>query len=137
MSDMRDPFELELHALRPHGISPDLPERIGLSLAADRLAVSKRKRHMRLVLWGGLLAASLLIAVLWSHGHRARIPHEITPAPVAINVPEALPTFRACQYALNQSPEAALALMDKYAALSLTPTKPVHALPFVNADLSD
>jgi hypothetical protein len=81
-----------------------------------------------------------LIAALWQRSHPERIPNKIMPAPVVhrpIEVPEPLPTFRACQRALNQSPEAALALMDKYAALSLTPTKPVHALPFVNADLPD
>jgi hypothetical protein len=133
MNDEHDSFELELHALRPRDISPDLPERIGLSLIADRIAASRRKRHMAVVLLGGFLAASLLIAVLWPRSHPE-------PAPVAqrrIEVPEPLPTFRACQRALNQSPEAALALMDKYASLSLTPTKPVHALPFVNADLPE
>ena len=138
MNDEHDPFELELHALRPHEISPDLPERIRLSLTADRIAASRRKRHMGVVLVGGLLAASLLIAALWQRSHP--IPNKIIPALIVhrpIEVPEPLPTFRACQRALNQSPEAALALMDKYAALSLTPTKPVHALPFVDADLSD
>jgi hypothetical protein len=139
MNDEHDPFELELHALRPHEISSDLLERIGLNLTADRLAASRRKRHMGVVLVGGLLAASLLVAALWLRSHPDRIPNKIMPAPVVhrIEVPEPLPTFRACQRALNQSPEAALALMDKYAALSLTPTKPVHALPFVDADLSD
>jgi hypothetical protein len=65
MNDEHDPFELELQALRPHDISPDLPERVGLSLTADRIAASRRKRHMGVVLVGGLLAASLLIAALW------------------------------------------------------------------------
>jgi hypothetical protein len=133
MNDGHDPFELELHALRPHEMSSDLAERIGLALTADRIAASRRKRHMAVVLVGGLLAASLLIAALWPRSYP-----EIAPVVQRrIEVPEPLPTFRACQRALNQSPEAALALMDKYAALSLTPTKPVHALPFVNADLSD
>ena len=110
MNDEHDPFELELHALRPRDISPDLAERIGRGLTADRIAASSRKRHMRVVLLGGLLAASLLIAVLWP---RSRIPNNIIPTPVVhrLDVPDPLPTFRACQRALDQSPEAVLALM--------------------------
>jgi hypothetical protein len=140
MNDEHDPFELELYALRPRDISSGFQERIALGLTADSIAASRRKRQRRVVLLGGLLAASLLIAALWSRNSPRPMPDKIIPTPVEprlARVQERLPTFQAYQHALNQSPEAALALMDKYAALSLTPAKPVHALPFVNADLSE
>ncbi len=141
MNDEHDPFEAELHNLRPREISQDLQRRIALDLAADRTASSTQKWRGRLALAGGLVAASLLAAVLWPRGHEEPIPKVRITSPISpqpLEVPEPMPTFRAYQIALRQSPEAVEALADRYAALSLATnqsSKWARAFPLANADL--
>jgi hypothetical protein len=139
MKNEHDNLEAELHALRPQAMSPELQERIAASLAIDRTAILRRKLRERVALLGGLIAASLLIAVLWPQSHRGPMPDPSTTTPI-IEVADPLPTFRAYQHALAQSAEAVEALADKYAALTLAAnysSKRLRALPLTSADLPD
>ena len=141
MNEEHDPFEAELRDLRPHAISPSLHRRIAQELAADRTALWTHGRRGPLALVGGLVAASLLAAVLWFQGRKEPLPKMsvITPVPPpALEAPDPMPTFRAYQHALAQSPEAVDTLFDKYAALPLTTQRSAtwaRAFPFSNADL--
>jgi hypothetical protein len=141
MNNEHDDLEAELHSLRPHELSPGLPERIAASLAADRNVAWRRKLHGQLALLGGLVAASLLAIVLWPQGNGSHLPTAPVATPFLTRpsvVEEPLPTFRAYQRALIQSPEAVEALVDKYAALSLVAnqsSKQMRAFPLTHSDV--
>ena len=139
MMDKHDPLETELHALRPQPLGAELQERIAASLAIERIAASRTQLRRRIVLLASLVAASLLIAILGQRSQRARNMDSAIATPV-IEAADPLPTFRAYQHALAQSPEAAEALIDKYAARTLVAnrsSKPVRAFRFADVDLPD
>jgi hypothetical protein len=139
MMDKHDPLEAELQALRPQPIRAELQERIASSLAAERIATSRLSLQRRLVVFGGLVAASVLLTILGLRGYRARIIH-IPNSRSVMEVADPLPTFRAYQHALDQSPEAAEALLDKYAARTLVAnhsSTPVRPFRFTDTDLPD
>ena len=120
MNEPRDPLELELAALRPHEISPELQSRIARRLANESPAISPWRR---IALAGGLAAAGVAAVLLWWTSGRSVEPDKIAiqPQPPAqpLNSADQGPTVLAYRRALSQSPEALDALLDKHAALAL------------------
>ncbi len=122
MKEPHDQLEVELSALRPHGASPELRQRID-----DRRAHSMPPRTRWL--WGlalaGGLAAACLAAVLFRWGGSQRVSTEqfivrVQPAqPVAVE--DSGLTRLAYGRALARSPEELDALLDKDAMASQGP----------------
>lgn len=139
MSDERDPLEVELTSLRPREPSPELERRIRQHLQPTGLRPLRRRWSIA-ALAGLGVAAGLLVAVLmWPSAERGRRsqrspnPVPVPPAPVAAG--DELPTVYAYRRALDQSPEALEALLDRHAELSMggQGRPPVRAFTFADS----
>ena len=122
MSELSDPLETELSAIRPREVSPGLRGRI-----AERLADPPRARRgtWRLALVGGLAAACLAAVLLrWGGGHGGGAgptpvvvrPEPAPPDPVKAEVEDVEPTLLAYERALARSPDDLDALLSRRAA---------------------
>jgi hypothetical protein len=127
MSELTDPLETELLAMRPREVSPGLRRRIDERLA-DPPHVSGRT--WRLALVGGLAAAGLAAILLrWGlphgpgHGPQPVVirPRPAPPAAVEGEVADSEPTLLAYERALARSPEALNALLNQRATVAPDP----------------
>jgi hypothetical protein len=148
MSELFDPFEAELAALKPEQPSPRLQERITDQLQDKSKAIpsgwllfaSQVKAHRTVVrTFAAGLAACALVAFVLRYQDRPTIaesPAE-TPQPLlATAFDDALPTVWAYQRALSRSPADLEALLSKHASLAAhsAPT-PTHLFIHLDRDL--
>jgi hypothetical protein len=126
MSEMPDPVEAELLALRPIEVSPGLRRRIAERLAIAPPASPRRPWSLAVAVAAGL-AAACLAAVLFRRGDDR--PHA-DPVPIVLPRPPADPPVRtrgpgptllACRRAFARSPEALLALLEEDAVATQEP----------------
>jgi hypothetical protein len=133
MNEEVDPFEAELLALRPLGVSPDLRRRV-----AERLAESppgKPRRLWQVALAGGLAAACLAAAFYWWTSRRVE-PEVVQPKPpLPVEAEDPPPSLQAYRLALARSPEELDALLDKQ-AVTTSETNPqlVQISAFTRSD---
>jgi hypothetical protein len=126
MNEPYDPMEAELEAMKPHGMSPELRQRIANELESE---VSPRPRGLRphRRLWGaaltiGLVAACLSAVVfLWLRDREETVENapagEPSPHSSASVPDDALPTLWTYRSALTRSPQAVEALLDRHARI--------------------
>ena len=119
MNELDDRLEAELSALRPHGASSELRQRI----AEHQADVPRARLRWRwgLALVSGLAAACVPAAIFLHRGGSRIVEPEqpqvwAQPAP-PYEVREFRPTLQAYQRALARSPEALEARLDKDAAV--------------------
>jgi hypothetical protein len=135
MSEAPDPLEMELSALRPREVSPELRRRV-----AERLAESspaRRRWLWRLALAGGLAAAVVAAALF---GWRADRGDE--PAPIAvvvepdlvIEVQGTFPTLIEYERALARSPEELDSLLKRDAGSAPTNRELVSMFTVTRSD---
>jgi hypothetical protein len=117
MSTTPDPLEGELAALRPYEISPGLRRQIARRLAGS--APAPFRWLWRFALAGGLAAACLTMVLVWRGGGVRMEPEQVVRPQPAPPVPgeDAGPTLLAYERALDRSPEALDALLDKDAGV--------------------
>jgi hypothetical protein len=118
MSEVPDPLETELAALRPSPISPGLRHRV-----ADGLSTWPGRRW----LWGTGLASVLMaagvVAVVapWRKDPAPPVLPAVVPAPAPVEPESPDPSVLAYRRALARSPEDLDALLDKQATTNPNP----------------
>jgi hypothetical protein len=116
-------FELELATLRPRGPSAELRQRIAEDFAATprRDVIQARRLWQSWAVLGGLLAASLVAAIVWRGGGRA-VDLQSTPAlesNVAMPFDETAPSVWYYRSALARSSHTLDELLSRHAAQTL------------------
>jgi hypothetical protein len=126
-----DPLEVELAALRPHGPTAELKQRIAERL--DDIPVNLPARPRKYfgkvgAVAGGVIAAGLLAMIFVRRGDEAvepLAPH-VPVAETAAAFDDTLPSLWTYRTALARSPDAVDALLDRHSA-GTTESKPGRA----------
>jgi hypothetical protein len=110
MNETPDPLEMELAALRPRDVSPELRGRIARRLAEVSTPERRGPRWFALsaALSAALAAACVVAAVFWRVGHRGDEPKPDIAGSHPVPRPEAsssIPTLLVYERALARSPE--------------------------------
>ena len=142
MNEHFDPLEAELSALKPHGPSAALRQRIARDLEAEQLAPRRPPSHR--VWWicavtGGLVAASLAAGLILRPAPVVKpeldSPLQPLQLPVAAAFDDSLPTVWTYRRALAGRPDELDALFDKHSALATPAGGSMPAYLFIQSDV--